>query len=1541
MSIKQAPIFNIKDFTLDVRLKAISSDGVARDFTGKNTFSVEFFRKSIGFGITDVEIEVNTSLQPIITITFKDLYGNTVFGKSLNKDPDLSNDNSAPDFSMLFNWPPPKFLFTFKGFLGKSASWMLSMKKTSVSYDSSDGSYNIKCEFVPNQWGFFSDLPFLYLLAVKSLKKKDGMSDEDLQKVQTIFDLIKIGKQVEVKTVETTKEFDGLLNQMATLKSGRAYDSIYKSKIISYGNEITGSVAGKTIFPFNNITIIKPAENDSIIGGDKIKDYVSVSNAIANNLINVNNYLLLTAKIGKAEPTKGVTFSDYSDNKEKYSSDISAKISLISQNIDNIDLAIKKSVYNSSKSMLEKITIGEVFRQIAEDSGYIMGKILEAGYQGYTQNVSSRDSSQNKPILIGRNFPLVITKDGEEKPATKENLIGSSVGVEEYELKFVNDFISAISEGIATELLSDQQSAEVIGDNLIKKRINNLEALSPNPYKSNYNSIVENIMIRSGIAGYLTRSSDPNRPGTYDKTLASFRNGATTVEDIVPLVNADFENITAEIIGGLSDSDHLKLKKFCSFWENFLSEDCEYINEPGATKTMVRGRPVSEVVSDPNNPFGKFQLGFNTNILGKGVNDSLTILDYPVPTEIPAPFGGVLKKINNVTTLKEIIQDIFRPKNTKTTGVTGITGIIETTDSTNANFIDFEKLQAIKVINNGITYHKSYWSNKKNEYTYVMFDSNYAGKLQQLTSADSDAEIKNDVEKQKTEEKPLGFVNLQSPYTKDSVFTSSPVLLPVVKNINENLINQDTLMLLDYSKITTSSISSLFYKDKSSLVDTKISTYNNYIKNKLGEPDNPVANEIPTKNITFAVAHSPYYNRINGVNVNGEIEGGTKLIFGPFVGGNAESDSLVQRGYIRTMCVKLKGRIGEADDKKNQIISNVLGKSGEQKDALYKQMHVLYQQWEVLILKDSDNLGCNVSMSSPVEATIGQIANSIANRYKGDGHHINLGVTQKVSNPPIFVNPKNISKDASENTFIYSYPLNFLSNETEPINVKNSIISIETLYKPNGNTTVLTAIQQICTKNNFMFIPMPGDSGAFSIDEIYKTHYVDAPIMKNFFYVQFLPTPESRATLRNNDNAMISSKSFKDNISLDALEIKFGSPDNQVVKNITVDTSESKATAESIVNLQRLVDPENKNKKVTTDCSMLPVMEGRSYKATAEMLGNAQVFPMQFFYLDSNPLFNGLYQIMKVKHSIKPNDMTTSAEGIRMRMDFQTGKFGGIPPITLETLANLPVTLVNNGDKTLMSFGDDDFNPNIYKGIEATGGNKGDLLLKNIVLTSKKPVLNQTQKNNINSLIKQMNQNGITNQFAQAAILSVIYKESSFIPKNENLNYSQERILQVWPGTSVQIAKDSANNPEKLGNIMYGGKYLNGPTEGYLYRGRGYNQITFKSAYKQYSDLTGIDLVKDPDKLNNPIYAGIVACAFFKNGFLAISHNQDLAGFYKITGAINDFTSIDNALGAMYHINAGVGQSISVILADSTGGRQKAFQVSVFFLGVAQDGKIV
>lgn len=233
MAQEEPEPFHMKDLFIDVKLEACVG-GTTFDFLGRKLFSTEFFRQGVGFGIINIDIEINTSLQPIVTVTFKDLYGLTVFGgQSRNAD----DDNQSHDYSVLFNWPPPKFLFSFKGYLGKPASWVLNLKRTSTSFNSSDGSYEVKCEFVPNQWGFFADLPFLYLLAAKKLRK-DALGSkptkEQLANLTSVFDLIKIGKSVEVKTLDTTKEFDGLVSQLGGIKSNMA-GSILLSKSVDSG----------------------------------------------------------------------------------------------------------------------------------------------------------------------------------------------------------------------------------------------------------------------------------------------------------------------------------------------------------------------------------------------------------------------------------------------------------------------------------------------------------------------------------------------------------------------------------------------------------------------------------------------------------------------------------------------------------------------------------------------------------------------------------------------------------------------------------------------------------------------------------------------------------------------------------------------------------------------------------------------------------------------------------------------------------------------------------------------------------------------------------------------------------------------------------------------------------------------------------------------------------------------------------------------------------------------------------------------------------
>lgn len=183
------------------------------------------------------------------------------------------------------------------------------------------------------------------------------------------------------------------------------------------------------------------------------------------------------------------------------------------------------------------------------------------------------------------------------------------------------------------------------------------------------------------------------------------------------------------------------------------------------------------------------------------------------------------------------------------------------------------------------------------------------------------------------------------------------------------------------------------------------------------------------------------------------------------------------------------------------------------------------------------------------------------------------------------------------------------------------------------------------------------------------------------------------------------------------------------------------------------------------------------------------------------------------------------------------------------------------------------------------------------------------QSEAIKQIVDSLNKFGITNQHLQAGILATISKESNFVPQSENLKYSVANIKRVWPQTPDADAQRLANNPEALGNYKYGGKNGNGANEGYKYRGRGYNQITFKGNYKKFGDAIGVDLVSNPDLLNDPKVAADAAAAFFaselKAGIKAGSFSK-----FGVTdlNAVNDTTT---ATKVAIQINAGRGTNFN------------------------------
>ena len=151
---------------------------------------------------------------------------------------------------------------------------------------------------------------------------------------------------------------------------------------------------------------------------------------------------------------------------------------------------------------------------------------------------------------------------------------------------------------------------------------------------------------------------------------------------------------------------------------------------------------------------------------------------------------------------------------------------------------------------------------------------------------------------------------------------------------------------------------------------------------------------------------------------------------------------------------------------------------------------------------------------------------------------------------------------------------------------------------------------------------------------------------------------------------------------------------------------------------------------------------------------------------------------------------------------------------------------------------------------------------------------------NIDLLIDEIKKQGITNKNTVIGILSTIGKESGFVPKNEipYSNTSNSRIRTIFGSRVNNFTDDELNNLKKndvkFWDRVYGSDDPSGksqqygnsePGDGMKYLGRGFNGITFKANYKKYGDMIGMDLVSNPEVLNDPKVAATAAVKFLLN----------------------------------------------------------------------------
>ena len=120
-------------------------------------------------------------------------------------------------------------------------------------------------------------------------------------------------------------------------------------------------------------------------------------------------------------------------------------------------------------------------------------------------------------------------------------------------------------------------------------------------------------------------------------------------------------------------------------------------------------------------------------------------------------------------------------------------------------------------------------------------------------------------------------------------------------------------------------------------------------------------------------------------------------------------------------------------------------------------------------------------------------------------------------------------------------------------------------------------------------------------------------------------------------------------------------------------------------------------------------------------------------------------------------------------------------------------------------------------------------------------------------LVNSKNLANITNVTRLAHFLSQVAHESgNFKLVYENLRYSAAGLLKIFPKyfPTQELANRYAMQPQYIGNRVYANRMGNGNEasgEGYLFRGRGYLQLTGKSNYQLFSQYVNENCVANPD----------------------------------------------------------------------------------------------
>lgn len=189
---------------------------------------------------------------------------------------------------------------------------------------------------------------------------------------------------------------------------------------------------------------------------------------------------------------------------------------------------------------------------------------------------------------------------------------------------------------------------------------------------------------------------------------------------------------------------------------------------------------------------------------------------------------------------------------------------------------------------------------------------------------------------------------------------------------------------------------------------------------------------------------------------------------------------------------------------------------------------------------------------------------------------------------------------------------------------------------------------------NEMFTPMP-----------YNSIYFESVNKYPSFVVVYTYEPSKNLNVANNeyndDTFMLNDEEYtpiaiksknpdnnKGQYRIPAFGVTYGRQYQSYFKSVDVNMNSPIATEQSIRVKHMILREQAAGERTAAAQDLYDIYTTQSYTCSVTMMGCAWVQPLMYFVLLNVPMFRGSYMIMKVKHSIRPGDMTTTFLGCRM-----------------------------------------------------------------------------------------------------------------------------------------------------------------------------------------------------------------------------------------------------------------------------------------------------